>query len=107
MAILKYLGTLTLTPDANSRLERITLFFGGDDYHSSVAATEAWWSRSLAASAAALEIVLLGLVEAFSLAGIHIRCDLDFDAEESRYLLEVIFPNLSETNWMIFESEDD
>lgn len=82
VAILKYLGTLTLTPDANSRLERITLFFGGDDYHSSVAATEAWWSRSLAADVAALEITLIGLVEAFSLAGIYIRCGLGFDAEE-------------------------
>lgn len=100
-AILEYFGTLTLTPHENTQLKRITWFLDGKDYQSTVAATEALWETH-ATSVAAFETVLAGLVDAFSLGGIRMKCGMACGAEEGTDLMRKIFPNLSRDDLLVF-----
>lgn len=102
-AILEYLGTLTLTPHKNTQLKRITFFLDGADYQSTVAATEGWWETH-ATAVAALEAVLAGLVDAFSLGGICM-CGLACGVEKGTDLMRKIFPNLSRDNLLLFVND--
>lgn len=102
-AIVKYLGTLTLTPCANSHLRKIIPFFGGRDYYTTITATE---KRCKVLAVSTLQAVLTELVDAFPLDGIYFKCCPTFNAGESgRDLIQDIFPSLSRDNSMIFESD--